>query len=386
MKKSILVVYLILVTATLSVAQEYESYKKLADTTFFSENLGFDKNISVVVPFEWQADIERDFPLIIIFDRQNQRSNNYILNTIDYLTSTDQMPSSIIISVESDQEHRYLETAPKVSSPNGLMLENEKFIFNELIPLAEKQFRASNFRLFIGHSRYGYFTTSLLFSRLNELNAIVSLSPFFIEKNVDLTDSIKLLKNQKFNSTKYYRFGIGNDYPKQYAKMDSILKIEQPKSVDIKGTLFQEAGHYTTPGLTIASSLYDIFEEWSKIQGEYFSNDQKDLTVFNSLNTKIKNHYGGELVFSLGILNGKGWFFYGKEDYAKAIEAWEILLKTYPNFSQGYLALIDAQIQLKLDFSKSVDRFKQSLTKSTIYSDIEKEELIQELEELIKSQ
>lgn len=138
MNKSIYLIILVLVGTNNLFAQEYERYKKLLDTTITSKNLGFDKNITVTVPFEWQEDINRDFPLIIVFDRQNLRSHNYILNTIDYLTSNEQMPSSVIISVESEQEHRYYETLHLASSEKGLALENEKFIFEELITLAEK--------------------------------------------------------------------------------------------------------------------------------------------------------------------------------------------------------------------------------------------------------
>lgn len=382
MNRIIFVLFFSLLNINALFSQEYERYKKLLDTTISSNILGFDKNITVTVPFEWQKDNERDFPLIIIFDRQNQRSHNYILNTIDYLTSNEQMPSSVIISIESEQKYRYLETLHKVSNEKGLATENEKFLFDELIPMAEKQFRASNFRLFIGHSRYGYFTTSLLFSRIDQLNGIISLSPFFIQDNVDLTDSIVDLKTLKFNSLKYYRYGIGNDYPKQFFKMDSTLNVNRISSVDMKGWLFQEADHNVTPGLTISRALYEIFEKWSNIQSHYFSNDQKDLSSINTLKEEIIKNYGSNIEFSLGVLNGKGWYFYGEKEYEKAIDAWEILLKSYPNFSEAYLYIIDAQIQLRNDYSDTVERFNISLSKSTIYSELEKKGLIKELEEM----
>lgn len=384
MKKYIYLVLIILVCAQNLMGQEYERYKKLTDTTITSQYLGFNKNITVTVPFEWQKDIDRDFPLIIIFDRQNPRSHNYIINTIDYLTSNEQMPSAVIISVESEQEFRYQETQKKISSDKGLAKENEMFIFQELIPLAEQQFHASSFRLFIGHSRYGYFTSSLLFSRINELNSVISLSPFFTQNNVDLTDSVKTLNNLSFNSTKYYRFGIGNDYPDDFVKMDSAVHLLQNSDLNIKGYLFKEADHNVTPGLTIAISLYEIFEKWSNIQNEYFSNDQKDLQIIDSLNKEIVSHYGCSLEFSLGILNGKGWYFYGEKEYDKAIEAWRLLLNSYPNLSEGYLYIIDAQVQLQQDASKTIEEFNRSLARSEIYTDQEKKELIQELESLIE--
>lgn len=360
--------------------QEYERYKKIKDTSLISDHLGFEKSISVMVPFEWQRNTNKNFPLIIVFDKQNQRSHNYILNTIDYLTSNEQMPSSIVVSVASSQKYRHLETLHKESNEDGLAEQNEKFLFEELIPLMESEYNASSFRLFMGHSRYGYFTTSLLFSSMDKLNAVISLSPFFSQKNVELVDSMKILNNPDFNATKYYRFGIGSDYPNQFYEMDSVLKTMSNKSFDAKGVLFKEAGHNVTPGLTAGIALYEIFENWSEIQSIYFSNDQKDLKIINSLEDDIVQQYGSPLAFSLGILNGKGWYFYGEGEYEKAIEAWEIMLESYPNFSEAYLYIIDAKSTLNLDYSGDVELFKKSLANSEIYSKEEKTELLKELE------
>lgn len=114
MIKKYLLFLLVFTSATSSLlAQNYERYKILKDITLNPTSLGFEKKISVIVPIEWQKKSKNKFPLIIVFDRQNKRSNQYILNTIDYLTSNEQIPSSIIISVESEQRYRYLETQYK---------------------------------------------------------------------------------------------------------------------------------------------------------------------------------------------------------------------------------------------------------------------------------
>jgi predicted alpha/beta superfamily hydrolase len=384
MKKTVYLLLLIFIFSNNLFGQDYERYKKLLDTTITSKHLGFDKNITITVPFEWQKNTNRDFPLIIIFDRQNTRSHNFILNTIDYLSSNEQMPSSIIISVESEQKYRYLETLHKASSEKGLAEENEKFIFDELIPLAEKKYNASSFRLFIGHSRYGYFTSALLISRINELNGIIALSPFFTQTNVDLIDSIQTVENQVFNSPKYYRFGIGNDYPSDFLKMDSVIKQHNNSELNAKGFLFKEADHNVTPGLTIGVSLYEIFENWSKSQSKYLSNDQKDLKIIDTLEEEIIINYGNRLEFSLGVLNGKGWYFYNEKEYRKSIEAWGLLIKSYPNFSEGYLYIMDAQVQLNQDISETIEKFNTSLAKSDLYSETEKKELIKAIEDLKK--
>ena len=365
-------------------AQNYERYKKLKHTTIKSSHLGFDKKLSILVPIEFQEQTNNQFPLIIVFDKQNKRSNNYILQTIDYLTSNEQMPSSIIISVESEQKYRYIETQYQISDAGGKALENEKFIFDELVPLAERKYKASKFRLLIGHSRYGYFTTSLVNSRLADWSAIISMSPFFSQKNVELTDSISKLNNRNLTHKKYYRFGIGNDYPDDFAKMDAVEKRNQNPLFDMKGYHFKEADHNSTPGLIIQTALYEIFEQWYAIQSKYISNKQTDLSIKPALDKDILSNYGAKLNFSLGILNGKGWYFYNNKKYDKAIEAWKILLNAYPNFSEAYLYVVQSQVQLKQRYDETIKAFNNSLANSEFYTEKQKKDLNAELQELIK--
>src|SRR5690554_5697532 len=382
--KSIFFLFIILLGVNSLFAQEYERYIKLVDTTLTSVNLGYDKNITITVPFEWQEDINREFPVIVIFDQQNQRSHNYIINTIDYLTSNEQMPSAILISVESKQNYRTLETLHKVSNDKGLAAENEKFIFEELLTLAEQKYKASKFRLFIGHSRYGYFTTSLLSSRPDELNGVIVISPFFKQSNVDLTDSIVTLQKREFTSVKYFRYGIGNDYPDDFENMQSAINRLTNPIINAKGFLFKEADHNATPGLTIATSLYEIFEFWALQQSKYMSENQSDLCIMTRLSDDIQDHYGSEIAFSLGVLNGKGWQLYNEEKYEKAIEAWEIMMHSYPNFSEGYLYILLAQIDLGVDGAQTITKFKDSLSKSEIYDEADKDELLKELEHMME--
>lgn len=383
-KTFILFLVFSLFTVKLS-AQNYERYKKLTDTTLLSKHLGYEKKVSVFVPIEWQNDSKNKFPLIIVFDSQNKRMHNYMLNTIDYLTSNEQMPSSVIISVESQQRFRYNETQFRVSDPNGLAYENEKFIFDELIPLAEKEYKANRFRILIGHSRYGYFTTSLFASRINDISAVIAISPFFIQKDKDLTDDMAKIYTASPKTTKYYRFGIGNDYPEDFYKMDSVLSNRKPNPMlDIKGYRFKEAHHNTTPALLIGTALYDVFEKWSAIQSKYSLVTQKNLGSKAALAQEIVAHYETGLNFSIGVLNGKGWQFYNEKQYGKAIEAWQVLVDSYPNFSEGYFYIVKAQIELKQNYSKTVKDFKKSLDTSEFYTEKNKQELLLELQELIK--
>ncbi|TNE52865.1 MAG: hypothetical protein EP338_13840 [Bacteroidetes bacterium] len=362
--------------------QKYERYKVLKDTSLYSPSLKFERDIKVSVPIEWQSNSNQKYPLIIVFDSQNERSHGYILRTIDYLTSTEQMPSCIVVSVASTQQFRYAETLPVATNSKGLARANEHFLFQELIPLAENEWKASDFRLFIGHSRYGYFTTSLFQQYPDDLNAVISLSPFFREKNVNLIDSMSSLSHREFSSNKYYRFGIGDDYPEDFRAMEEKLNTVQNPTLNLIGWHFPHADHNATPGLIIGRALYEIFAHWSAQQAIYLDESQQNFDTIRGLEKEVRVHYGSDLRFSLGVLNGKGWQFYGNSDYEQAIQAWKILIKNYPSFSEAWLYIAETETKLGRDHSKSLQAFRQSIQNSEFYSDEEKKELFVELEQL----
>ncbi len=188
----------------------------------------------------------------------------------------------------------------------------------------------------------------------------------------------------KLDQPVYYRFDIGEDYPDDYMKVDSLIvedKLTSPY-FDIRGKLFPAAEHTVTPGLFIGEALNDIFEFWADRQAVYLDNAVKEFSQIEGLLSEIEDHYGSALPFSLGVLNGKGWFFYGEGEYEKAIQAWEIMLAQYPNFSDGYFNIATAKHEMGLDIQTELAQFKESLKTSTFYSEEEKEGYLKELEEL----
>ena len=387
MKLTISVFTILVMSLTVS-GQKYERYKPLSDTLLYSKSLGYGKKISITVPKEYQSNTkEKSFPLIIIFDSQNQRSYNYIIRTIDYLTSNEQMPASIIVGVESNQESRYNETQLELSDKTAFGSKNELFIFDELIPFIQNNHKANNFNLLIGHSRYGYFSSLMLTKHYSELNAVISISPFMSQKNINLTDSISNLYSQySLERTLYYRYGIGNDYPEDFKELELKLNIKNrvTERANFKGYLFTEADHNATPGLTIGTALYEIFEFWSKQQNAYINNENKNINSSVTLSDKISDHYGVSLKFSLGILNGKGWYFFNKMEYLQSIDAWDQLVKEYPVFSEVYLNIIEAQKELNQDYTETLKQFKESLATTKFYAQEEILELQKELNELEK--
>ncbi len=392
--KSFTLAFVLYLTACLFLstplfAQDYERYHPTKNTLLDSKHLGYSKAISITLPREAAPDSNQKYPLILIFDQQNQRSFNYILQTIDYLTSNEQIPASVIVGITSSMDKRYVETQWQISDSAGVADKNEDFIFKELIPLLKSNYYAGDFLLLTGHSRYGFFTSALLAKHPELIDAVISISPFYQQANMNVLDSIEATFSESHLKQKsYYRFGMGNDFPEDYQAMQHLLANHQLTMLDAKGYLFPYADHNVTPGLMIGNALYDIFSYWSNIQNQYISNSELTATQMTGLMDSIQANYGAHIPFSLGVLNGKGWAFYGTEDYHQAIDAWEILLQSYPGFSEAYLFIAFARKELNLDFKTYVDKFRENLKHTKFYTAEEKKELLREydtdIEELFK--
>ncbi len=371
---------------TLCSGQALERYRTLKDTAWVSKNLGYQRHIQITVPVEYQENLPQSFPLIIVFDTQNQRQYQYLLKSIDFLTANEQMPSAVIVGVEAGKGgYRYRETQLKISDTTGLGEQNDAYIFNELIPLLRSKYKAGRFTVLAGHSRYGFFTTYLLAKHPQQLNAVVSMSAFMQQPGFDLsamfTQEIK--RNQPQHMV-YYRYAMGNDYPEDYKKLTNALKAPdfKPKNFDFDGWLFPQADHNTTPGLTITRALCEIFGYWHNSQAQYLTDDNKDVGLITDLDKKMTAHYGASLAFSISTLNGKGYAFYNQADYANAILAWRQLVKQYPNFVQGYLNIAKCQKALKQPTNQTISEFKANLAQSSMFNADQKADLLKDAEGL----
>ncbi|HVW96782.1 MAG TPA: alpha/beta hydrolase-fold protein [Mucilaginibacter sp.] len=383
--KTLLLTLTVLFFSQWSSGQPLERYRQLKDTTYISKNLGYNKHIQITVPLEYQEDLKQNFPLIILFDIQNKRQYQYLLKSIDYLTANEQMPSAVIVGVEAGAGNkRYKETQLKISDTSCLGDNNEDYIFKELIPMMRGNFKAGQFTMLIGHSRYGFLTTYLLAKHFEELNAVISISPFMQQPQIDLTKLLTVqLGNADLKHTVYYRYAMGNDYPDDYKKLTTALKSPDfhPKRFDADGWWFPNADHNTTPALTITRALYEVFAYWHSCQIRYNSESNTSVSTIDDLKPQVADHYGASLNFSIGILNGKGNAFYNKGDYANAILAWQQLVAQYPNFLLGYLHIAKCQKELKQPTTQTMNAFKSNLPGSSIFTAEQKAGLLKEAEE-----
>ncbi len=389
MKETILIISILFIGKIAIGQTESEYYKNPIDTIFESKVLNEKREITVILPKSFCKENASKYPLIIIFDRQNKKIFREIFESINYLVSFVEMPESIIIGISTNTNRRYIESSFTASNENGKAEKMIDFLYKELIPWADNEYNCSNVNVFIGHSRFGYLSSYLLSHKMNDLTGVISCSPFFLQTNVNLVDSLKSsLEKTILNHTVYYRFITGDSISdsKDYALMKSYLEHSKKlENFNWKGMEFYNAQHMAVPGLGVMPSLLEIFDYWSDEMNKILS--EKEV-IFNraeqeAFKQKMKTHYVDRIGLGIANINGIAYKYYNDKKYAEARLSWELLMEEYPIFTNSRIKIADTYAieNNKSEAIKNYKIAKQELNKYSFYSSQEKEELRNEIEE-----
>lgn len=379
----------LLLTYSLAFSQTYESLTSQLDTSLYSQFLDYAKPIQVLTPDGFSRESASGYPLIVIFDKQNEINYDYMLHTIDYLSAFGQIPSCVIVGVEAAPKGgRYLETQLLENTEKAKGELHERFIFEELIPYLQDRWQTNQQIILIGHSRFGFYSTYLLSRHMNELLAVVSISPFFKQRETNLiTDMMQAVDAYSGSHTVYYRLAVGDtvtDTPEYYEMMDSLQTQDLPDAFDLAGYAYPTADHIITPGLTVNRALYEIFARWNQIQMTFHRTKTHEISqTYEEGQADIRKTYGESIPFSLGVLNGTGWRFFQEGEYEPAIACWELLMQAYPNYAEGWYYIASAHAEL--GNSGQADEFSEkaltALEHSTFYTKEEKGSLVREIKD-----
>ena len=160
----LLTVYFFFICTHLVSAQVgSEYYQNPTDTTLYSKAFGQNRKLTIVLPTTFNSAKKTKYPLIIVFDRQNRAIFRQIVESINYLNRFDQIPEAVIVGVTTDPEQRNDETSLLFQRKTAKGEELIQFVFDELVPWSRQTYNTGSCRTLIGHSRFGYFTTVMMF-------------------------------------------------------------------------------------------------------------------------------------------------------------------------------------------------------------------------------
>lgn len=377
------------------LGQEYSLYsndKLSIESEYLQATIELNLHLPETQPFSAKA---TKYPITIIFDSQHDRTYPIMINSIDLLTSETQIPETIIVGVPFNFQNRlYFTSSQKRENDSISGIERmELFLFNELIPKLQNNYKGNDYISLIGHSRTGFLVNYLAFRKPSQINLAVSLSGFFNDEPLSLNTYYNFLSDatnfpNKFNY--YYTAGTSleeSTYLVQFKNLDSLLNNESiSENVKIEFSETKNANHITNYWVSLPPILIDVFSDYNSILDSWFHDklktenidnpvqqfeadlEQASLSIGTALNPNLTH------IYSLASL-----FINDKKDYKTAIEFFELGLRYFPDYLDFYVDIIECS--KVLNDMKKVNHYKSFLRNKTIenshLNSSEKEELLE---------
>lgn len=113
MMKFVVVATVGLCSSVTVYGQNYFAYENPIEKQVYSLDLKDTVKYELILPKAALVSHGIQYPVIVVFDRQNRFSYANTINTIDYLTMSMAIPNSIILGISLDERQRNRWTRPK---------------------------------------------------------------------------------------------------------------------------------------------------------------------------------------------------------------------------------------------------------------------------------
>lgn len=257
MKKTILLLCSLIASSQLGFSQV--EYKVLE-----SEKLQTKRELKIQLPRNYKSNVKKSYPLVLVFD--GDYLFEPVAGNVDYYSYWEDMPEALVVGINQSKT-RMDDT--KYDLENYLPVDQGadffEFIGEELLPLLEKNYRISNFRIVVGHD----LTANLMNYYLLKENPIFD---GYINLSADYTDVIKnnlpgILSKSK--DKVWYYIATGTDDAELLKEsnlqmINSLNEIENEKLYFYDDN-FEEATHYSLVGRAIPKAIEDIFSVYRPI-------------------------------------------------------------------------------------------------------------------------
>jgi enterochelin esterase-like enzyme len=364
------------------IGQKYSLYSN-DSLTFNSSKLNESIRLNLHLPetFNFSSDATK-YPITIIFDSQHERTYPQIINSFDLLTSETQIPETIIIGVPFNIKNRFYFTSTQKKENDSLsgIERMEMFLFSELIPKLQNEYKANDFISIIGHSRTAFLVNYLAFKKSKEINIAIALSGFFNNKPLSINSFASFLLNpSNFPKTSNYYYTAGttmeeSTYLKQYESLESLIsKKTLPTTLHVHFEEHLNTNHMSNYWVSIPPILINAYSNYNAILDTWFhkklkqKNIENPISLFKSDLTNVGNKIGFKLnpnithIFSLA-----SYFSYEKKDYNTALDFIHLGLEYFPGYLDFYVELIE--YYRLLDDLEKVETYKTILREKVVSS------------------
>ncbi len=206
-------------------------------------------------------------PLFVVFDMQNRSIFNHTINTIDYLNSLNNLPSSCVLGIGFKDDMQRFALSQYSDDKQGLetFLTDTKILIDQQIQL--HSINVANIIL-IGHSRTGYIAAQFLFNYPEYITAAIvgSSQDVSTKKEIQIVEKFinkieeKKLKRYFLFSSGMERWGDGDE--EQTKNLIHFFDKNKSKCLISEGQQFK-CDHNSSLGYALTENISKLFQGYN---------------------------------------------------------------------------------------------------------------------------
>jgi len=215
----------------------------------------------VNLPKDYDINLDNRYPILIALDATSH--DHDVINAANILNSAELLTDLIIISIINKDRKVDL-------TPNYMMREENpsemgqgenflKFIEKEVIPLIEKKYRTTKYRMISGNSRAGLFAFYTMLEKPGLFDAYFCYSPSFWRNENIIVEKAASFLNQENELNEFLYLSLGseeNDKMKSgFEAMLKVLDMHNSSGIKTFSNYTSNANHGTNAFYSIPYAL-----------------------------------------------------------------------------------------------------------------------------------
>tara|TARA_R110002049_G_scaffold37208_1_gene117537 strand:- start:102103 stop:103254 length:1152 start_codon:yes stop_codon:yes gene_type:complete len=232
--------------------------------SFESSKLGESRGLKIQLPRGYEKNTDKKYPLFIVLD--GDYLFEAVAGNVDYYSYWEDMPEAIVVGV--NQLGKRFDDC-MYSEQKGLPIETGarffEFIGMELVPFIEKNYRAENFRVAVGHGETANFINYYLLKGQPLFQAYMVISPQLAPKMLNyIPEGLNAVGSKLF----YYLANTENDSKaivEDVEKLNTNISIIDNKNILYKYDSFDGPSHYSVPAHAIPNAIETVFHVYQPI-------------------------------------------------------------------------------------------------------------------------
>jgi predicted alpha/beta superfamily hydrolase len=359
-----------------------------------SENLDEKRDIWVNLPesAKEKSNSNRKYPVVYLLDGDAHfYSVTGMIRQLSVVNGNTICPEMIVVGIPNTDRFRDLSpTHVDVIFGDSSMARSSgggeyflDFLEQELIPHIEKNYPASTYRTFIGHSLGGLTVAHTLLNRPELFQNYVALDPSLWWNDQALVKAADSILSQKNFEQKTLYLGVANTMPEgmEFSKVKedssagtlhirSMLELLQTMEADEQSKLtlgwkyYKNDDHGSVPLIAEYDAIRFLFS-WYSFDGvdQFYSPMSKPEDLLKAITEHyevVSKHYGYVVSPSEDFVNALGYQFLEAKMLEKSYALFHLNIDNYPNSANVYDSMGDYHLD-QSDAEKAAVYFSKAL-------------------------